>query len=198
MDEDERDPFVGLGWEIETVRLADPHTPFNLSLECGVSGAKQFHDDYEITPFLQSTQAWKFRLEEEDRQQYVERMKMRPEKVQKRSEATVECEMFDAIDLSSDIPRTITEMDDDEESNDVEQGTEPMAELTEVLSFRERMKRLSLHRLPLKERMKDQTISYVDLLRPNPLPARLEEDPMPRVSRRLALQKMKSKNESAT
>ena len=29
---------------------------------------------------------------------------MRPEKVQKRSEAIVECEMFDAVDLSSDIP----------------------------------------------------------------------------------------------
>ena len=68
---------------------------------------------------------------------------------------------------------------DDDESNDVEQGTEPMVELTEVLSFRERMKRLSSHPLPLKERMKDRIISYVDLLCPDPLPARLEEDPMP-------------------
>ena len=31
-----------------------------------------------------------------------------------------------------------------------------MAELTEDLSFRERMKRLCPHRLPLKERMKDR------------------------------------------
>ena len=45
---------------------------------------------------------------------------MRPEKVQKRSEAIIECEMFDAIDLSSDIPWTLTKTDDDEESNDVE------------------------------------------------------------------------------
>ena len=87
--------------------------------------------------------------------------------------------MFDAIDLSTDIPWTIIEMDDEEESNDMEQGTESMAELTKVLSFYERMKRLSPHWLPLKERMKDQTISYVDLLRPDPLPARFEEDPMP-------------------
>ena len=43
---------------------------------------------------------------------------MRLEKVQKRFEAIVECEMFDAIDLSSDIPWTLTKMDDDEESND--------------------------------------------------------------------------------
>ena len=104
---------------------------------------------------------------------------MRPEKVQKRSKATIECEMFDAIDLSLDISWTLTETDDDEESNDVEQGTKPMAELTEVLSFCERMKRLSPHRLPLEERMKDRTISYVDLLRRDPLLARLEEDPMP-------------------
>ena len=40
MDEDERDPFVGLGWEVEIVRLADPHTPFNPSPEHEVSGAK--------------------------------------------------------------------------------------------------------------------------------------------------------------
>ena len=62
-----------------------------------------------------------------------------------------------------------------------------MAELTKVFLFCERMNRLSPHRLPLKERMKDQTISYIDLLRPNPLPARLEKDPMPQVFRRLAL-----------
>ena len=44
--------------------------------------------------------------------------------------------MFDAVDLSSDIPWTLTKTDDDEESNDLEQGTKPMAELTEDLSFR--------------------------------------------------------------
>ena len=198
MDEDERDPFAGLGWEVEIVRLADPHTPFNPSPERGVSGAKRFRDDYEITPFSQSTQAWKSRLEEEDRQRHVKRIKMRPEKVQKWSEAIVECEMFDAVDLSSDIPWTLTKTDDDDESNDVEQRTKPMAGLTKDLSFRERMKRLSPHRLPLKERMKDRTISYVDLLRPDPLPTRLEQDSMPRVSRRLALQRMKSENGWAT
>ena len=75
MDEDERDPFVGLGWEVEIVRLVDLHTPFNPSPERGVSGANRFRDDYEITPFSQSTQAWKSRLEEDDRQRYVKRIK---------------------------------------------------------------------------------------------------------------------------
>ena len=68
MDEDERDPFAGLGWVVEMIRLADPHIPFNLLPKRGMSGAKRFCDDYEIVPFSQSTQAWKSRLEEEDRQ----------------------------------------------------------------------------------------------------------------------------------
>ena len=51
MDKDERDPFVGLGWEVEIVRLADLQTLFNPSPEQEVSGAKRFRDDYEITPF---------------------------------------------------------------------------------------------------------------------------------------------------
>ena len=66
------------------MRLVDPHTSFNLSQERRVSGAKQFRDDYEIMPFSQSTQAWKSRLEEEDRQRHVKRIKMRLEKVQKK------------------------------------------------------------------------------------------------------------------
>ena len=103
--------------------------------------------------------------------------------------------MFDAVDLSIDISWTIIEMDVEEESKDMEQGTEPMAELTKALSFFERMKRLSPYRLPLKEWMKDRTISYIDLLRPHPLPAILVEDSMPRVSRRLALRKLKSREE---
>ena len=108
MEEDKRDPFARLGWEVEIVRLADLHTPFNPSPEREVSGAKRFCDDYEIIPFSQSTQAWKSRLEEKDRQRYAERVKMRPEKVHRRSEATVECEIFDVVDLSTDIPWTIT------------------------------------------------------------------------------------------
>ena len=44
---------------------------------------------------------------------------MRAEKVQKRSEVIVECEMFDAVSLSKDIPWMITEMDSEEKSNNV-------------------------------------------------------------------------------
>ena len=54
MDKDKRDPFVGLGWRAEMVRLANLFIPFNPLSECGVSGAKQFCDDYKMTTFLQS------------------------------------------------------------------------------------------------------------------------------------------------
>ena len=40
MEDEEKDPFEGLGWEVEIVRLADLHVPFNPSSEHGVSGAK--------------------------------------------------------------------------------------------------------------------------------------------------------------
>ena len=42
-------------------------------------------------------------------------------------------------------------------------------ESSNTLYFCKNMRGLSPHRLPLKERMKDRTISYVDLLRPNSL-----------------------------
>ena len=70
-------------------------------------------------------------------------------------------------------------MNDEEESNDVEQETEPKVEIPKVSSIYERMKRLSLHRLPLKEQMKNQTISYLDLLLLNLFLARLEENHVP-------------------
>ena len=58
------------------MRLADPHIPFNPSQEHGVSGIKRYRDDYEMTPFSQSTQAWKCRVEEEEQHQYAERLRM--------------------------------------------------------------------------------------------------------------------------
>ena len=39
---------------LEMVRLVDLHIPFNPLVECRVSGAKQFRDDYKMIFFLQS------------------------------------------------------------------------------------------------------------------------------------------------
>ena len=52
-----RDIFVGLGWEKEIRSLGNPHIPFNSSPEFEFRPANQVSDDYELTPFLQSTQA---------------------------------------------------------------------------------------------------------------------------------------------
>ena len=54
-------------------------------------------------------------------------------------------------------------MDGGDNLIDVEEVNIAM-ESSKTLSFRERMKRLLPHCLPLKEWMKDQMISYVDLL----------------------------------
>ena len=63
----------------------------------------------------------------------------------KKLKVTIECDMFEAVDLSKDIPWTIPKMDNEEESNDVEQEAEPKVEIPKVLLFHERMKRLSPH-----------------------------------------------------
>ena len=39
------------------------------------------------------------------------------------------------------------------------------------LPFRERMRALPPHHLPLKDRKKDKTVSYMDFLRPGPPPS---------------------------
>ena len=62
MDKDEREPFTRLGWGAEIVRLVALHVPFNPLPKRGLSGAKRFRDDYEMIPFLQSIQAWKWRM----------------------------------------------------------------------------------------------------------------------------------------
>ena len=42
MDEDEGDPFVGLGWKAQIVSLVDPHIPFNPLPKGGMNSAKRF------------------------------------------------------------------------------------------------------------------------------------------------------------
>ena len=50
-------------------------------------------------------------------------------------EATVECKVDDAIDLSVDIPWTIEEMDSKEELNDEEQEVKLVGEPLRTLLF---------------------------------------------------------------
>ena len=125
-------------------------------------------------------------MEEEEQQQYAERLRMRADRVQEQMESTIlGCKVEDVIDLSADIVWTQIETDSEEESNGEYEEVKDVADPSRALSFREKMKRLSPHRLPLKERIKDRTISYVDLLRPDPLPRRDNDEPVQQGCRRL-------------
>jgi hypothetical protein len=59
---EERDMFVGLGWEKVIKSLGYPHVPFNPSPEHDIGVGNQFNDDYEQTSFLQLTQAWRWKM----------------------------------------------------------------------------------------------------------------------------------------
>ena len=133
--------FVGLGWEKEIRSLGDPHVPFNPSPEHDIGSANRYSDDYELTPFSQSTQAWRWRMQEEQKQY---------EKNEKRQ---------------TDVPEKDDDLDEDK-SNETEQEVKVVGESSKSLSFRERMRGLSPHRRPLNDRMRDKTISYINLLRP--------------------------------
>ena len=56
---DERDIFVGLEWEKKIRSLGDPHVHFNSLPEHNIVAANRYSDDYELTPFSQSTQTWR-------------------------------------------------------------------------------------------------------------------------------------------
>ena len=98
-----------------------------------------------MTLFSQSTQAWKWRLEEQEQQRYADKFKMKKDVVQKDSRNYVDRDSDDAVDLSADIPWKINDMDSDDNSKDVEEVNIGM-ESSKTLSFCERMRRSSPHR----------------------------------------------------
>ena len=53
-----------------------------------------------------------------------------------------------------------------DKSKKTEQEVKIVCESSKSLLFREMMRGLSPHRCPLKDRMRDKTISYIDLFRP--------------------------------
>ena len=211
--QEKRDMFDSLGWNEEIVILEDPHIPFNPLSERGrneKSAVERFRDDYVMTSFSQSTQVWKWRVEEEDWKWYANKFKRRADVVD-----LVNYEVYDVVDFSADIPWKANEVEEEErpqyahnimredvvereedaveEREEVEDEVNMVGEEEEVkkavekpkpFSFRESMQGLSPHRLPLKERMKDQTISYVDLLRLDSVsPPRSNEEHAARASR---------------
>ena len=81
------------------------------------------------------------------------------------------------------------------EANDVAHLNEDKAIVTEQevkvvdeslrsLSFCDKMRGLQLHRRPLKDRMRDKMVSYIDLLRPGPPPLKKDNGTPKRLATR--------------
>jgi hypothetical protein len=76
-----------------------------------------------------------------------------------------------------------------DKSINTEQGIKVEGKSSRYLSFREMMRHLSPHCCPLKEQMKDKTVSYFDLLRPGPPPSRRDDEKKSEAFRRLKTRK---------
>lgn len=177
-----RDMFGDLGCDDDIANLGEPHVPFNPSPERKRderSAIERFRDDYVITPFSQSTQAWRMRAEE-DRRRCAAKFEI--DAVEKDLTKSVGGDPNDVVDLSADI--WLKPGDVENNSIDIEE-VKVAGESSRTLWVRKKRRELSPHRLPLKERKKDRTISYVDLLRPNPPPPRWDPRQKPQASTRL-------------
>ena len=60
---EERKMFVGLGWEKDIRSLGNHDVHFISSSECDIHAGNQCSDDYDLTLFLQSTQARRWRMQ---------------------------------------------------------------------------------------------------------------------------------------
>jgi hypothetical protein len=157
---EERDVFKGLGWDEEIVSLADPHIPFNPSPERDVNEKRatdRFCDEYVCPPFSQSTRTCLWTVEEEEGQRYTE-------KLGREGGVLAAREVEEAMYLTTGNRWTAKEVKRASNSVDIEEAPEVRVGSASTSRFREKMRRLSPHRPPLKERIKDWTISYVDLL----------------------------------
>ena len=61
------------------------------------------------------------------------------------------------------VPENDPDLDEDK-SKETQQEVKVEGKSSKSLSFRKRMRGLSPHRRPLKDRMRDKTILYIDLL----------------------------------
>ena len=86
------------------------------------------------------------------------------------------------------MPEKDVDLDEDK-SIETEEEVKVVGESLKSLSFCEMMRGLSPHRRPLKDRLRDKTVSYVDLLRSGPPPSRRDDDMKSESSRRFAKRK---------
>jgi hypothetical protein len=87
--------------------------------------------------------------------------------------------------LDKDATRGMNGDLNEEKSIDMEEEVKVEVKFSRFLLFCERMKGLVPHCRQLKDRMKDKTIFYVDLLQPGPPPSRITDEMKPQASKRL-------------
>ena len=95
--------FEGVECDEEIHNLDDPHIPFNATPERERderSARDRFRDEYVMTPFSQSTQAWRMRAAEEQRR-YADNFEI--DAVEKDHTQCVGGDLNDLIDLCADI-----------------------------------------------------------------------------------------------
>ena len=142
---EEKDMFAGLGWEKEIRSLEYPHIFFTPSPEHNKCAGNQCSDNHKLTPFSQSTQAWRWRMQDK-RKQYEKNQKKRADVLK------------EDVDVIEDANLN------EEKVKDMEKEVKVVSKSSRFLLFRERMRGLSPHYRSLKDRMRNKTVSYVDLL----------------------------------
>ena len=93
--------FAGLGWENEIRSLEDLHVSFNPLPKHNISAINQNNDDYDLTPFSQSTQAWRWRMQEEQKQ-YAKNDKRRANMLENDATRCMNSEADDACELNEE------------------------------------------------------------------------------------------------
>ena len=136
--EEERDMFAGLGWKKEIRNLGDPHVPFNPSPEHDIDAANRYSDDYKLTPYSQSTQARRWRMQKEQKQ-YAKNDKRQGDVQENDETKCMNSEANDAANLNED--KAIV----------TEQEVKVVGESLRFLLFRDRMRGLSPHCCALKD-----------------------------------------------
>ena len=111
--------------------------------EYDIGAANQYSDDYKMIPFSESKQVWKWRVEGEQKQ-YAKNDKRWADVPEK------------AADVNEDV-----DLNEDKSINMEEEVK--VGKSLRSLSFCEKMKSLSPHGRSLKDRMRDKTVSYVEM-----------------------------------
>ena len=85
----------------------------------------------------------------------------------------------------ADVPKKDADLDEDK-SIETKEEVKVVGKSSKSLSFCERMRGLLLHGRPLKDRMRDKMVSYVNLLQLGPPPSRRDDEMKSKSSSRFA------------